>query len=309
MKKKHFNILFILLFFGLTIRFYPYFESKVINSDLYGRMIEEKEVNTVFSPSNNNKDCPIVKFIIHKYLPEENAVEASITTTYYSNIIFDITNAKVARIKVLVSDGFNNTPLGIHRELEILDSTDRKKYGFTYTGNESERFVFPVSPSVNGYPFDELTLLPMPYLFINNNHVKEFKFVVQKRLSGRIIEYSKQDNRIISLVRTSSETYLVLISSIIFILITLLLTYAILKAKYGLTTTEEIVAVAGYLLATSEFREVLGFSRINGICALEILVILVPLILITVAIGISVIKGQSTHRKNPKFRSRRFRDN
>ena len=85
---------------------------------------------------------------------------------------------------------------------------------------------------------------------------------------------------------------LVYISSAIFLILTFIITYSLIRRKKRLNSVEELIMVAGYLLAIAGFREILGISRQFGTSSLEIIVILVPLIVLTIGIGYSYFKGR-----------------
>lgn len=99
------------------------------------------------------------------------------------------------------------------------------------------------------------------------------------------------------LTRTSTEKYLIMLSSLIFLLLTLNITYGLARTKKGLNAVEELIAVAGYILATEGFKEILGISRNNRTNALEIFVILIPLLSIFSGLIYSLYKAERTSSK------------
>jgi hypothetical protein len=81
---------------------------------------------------------------------------------------------------------------------------------------------------------------------------------------------------------------------LIFLLLTGTLTYGIVTSQKGLNTVEELIAVAGYIIATAGFKEILGMNRDNGTSALEILVILIPLLSVSAGLLYSVYRSKRT---------------
>jgi len=153
---------------------------------------------------------------------------------------------------------------------------------------ESKRFNIPCTHSLNGFPFDEIWLYPYFKIKINNVSY-EGKFITQKRIPGRIISYSKENDFFI-LKRTFSEIWLVLITSIIFFILSVFVTIILSKNRKKLMSFEGTFTVAGYLIAMASFRDLLGISRHNGISFLEIVVILVPIIIFFIAILIGYLR-------------------
>lgn len=265
----------------------------VFNSDLYGRLIETTELKQN-NGYKSNEELPTVTLILHKYLNDENAIEASIVISTYRLSILDNSHSRRSII-CNFTDGYNYDPNGLINQLVLLDSAKRETFGNGYYGIQSNRFLIPVAPSLNGFPLDDLSILPMLTLYIDSAY-SNFNFNIQKRIPGRLILKNEKEVEIV-LTRTPTEKYFVLISSAIFLLLTFLLTYSLIKDPKGLNTIEELIAVAGYLIAIAGFRELIGISRINGSGTLEIVVILFPLLCIFGGIIYSFFKNKK--RKYP----------
>jgi hypothetical protein len=263
----------------------------VANADLYGRLIETISVNSGISKNEVNKDLPLVTLILHKYLIEENAVDASIVLSYPKVSMFE--NLKTNKIKIVItfSDGYFNDPSGLIKIFSFTDSINNNSYGYTNIGFESGRFQIPVFPSIDGFPFDDIQLMPVIFINMNGNYSR-FNLEIQKRISGKILKIQEGKNSYSSIImtRTSTEKTLVILSSIIFILLTFILTYRLFTIPNGLNKLEELITVAGFILAIASFREILGISRNSGTSALEIFVILVPILSIFIGLTYSFFK-------------------
>ncbi|WP_055437643.1 hypothetical protein [Lacinutrix algicola] len=159
------------------------------------------------------------------------------------------------------------------------------------SGFESNTFTIPVAPTINGFPFDDFQIRHNISLFINNKY-SEFNLKVQKRIPGRLLTFEKGNKRNIILTRSTTEKATIVISSIIFLFLTSLLLYGFIKTPNGFNTVEELISIAGYLIAIAGFREIIGVSRINGTGTLEIIVILIPLILLFIGMIYSFNKGR-----------------
>jgi hypothetical protein len=264
----------------------------VLNSDLYGRLIETKKIKLFNSEKEGVNYVPKITLILHKYIEEENSIEASLILNYDNQKVFDEFKTDTLEFRVNVVDGYNYSQLD--NTFNFKDSIKRNTYGNFYSGFTTDRFLIPVAPSLSGFPYDDIKIRPMINLFINGWY-NPINFEIQKRIPGRILSFSEKDKEIVSLTRTSTEKYFVMISSIIFLLLTVILTYRIITST-GLNTIEELIAVAGYVLATAGFKEMVGINRSNGTSALEIAVILIPLLLLFSGLVYSLYKAKRNNK-------------
>lgn len=288
--KKYSKIIIKTLFFItlpliLTFLVVPFLEIELTNGDLYGRMIKTKNANHLGMPKEYNSNYPTLRLTLHKILIEENAIEASLMV-YGDKDLFE------EEFHADLRDGFINNPFGLQNEISSKDSMMFFNIGVSSKAFQSERFFIPITHSVRGFPNDVILLRPI-VSYYNDWITYDINFEVQKAISGRNLNIKIRDgnNVLLELSRTRIEKYFVLICSAIFILISILVGYGILTSKKGLSKLEELLTVAGYLIAIAGFRELIGLSRTTGISALEIIVIGVPLLLIFSAVMISFIKG------------------
>lgn len=292
MKGLKYVIIYVVL---LTLIFFLMIVSvNVLNSDLYGRLIETQPFHLNNSEKEQTKSLPNITLILHRYVGEENSIEASLAINYNKQIIFDHFITDDLQLMIRLHDGYGYIPTGLNYSFYFTDSIKRNTFGYIYSGFETNRFLIPIAPSLNGFPYDDIQIRPMIDLYVNGEYSK-LNFAIQKRIPGRILSFNNKDKEIILLTRTSTEKYLVIISSIIFLLLTVLLTYGLITSQKGLNTVEELVTVAGYILATAGFKEILGINRHNGTSALEIFVILIPLISVSIGLIYSVIKAKRTN--------------
>ena len=284
------GLLTTILFIGLMVILV-----NVLNSDFYGRLTETRSFELFNSEKGEVRKLPKITLILHKYVEEENSIEASLVLNYQRSEMFQRFETDTLEFTVQLIDGYSFLPTGLNYLFNFSDDRKRDTYGFFYAGFETDRFIIPITPSMVGFPFDEIKIRPLFYFYINGMY-SELNFEVQKRISGRILSFPnpEKDEGVISLTRTPTEKYLVIISSFIFLLLTAILTYGLIKTKKGLRTVEELVAVAGYILATAGFKELVGFNRNNGTSALEILVILIPLLSVFFGLSYSLYKAKKT---------------
>jgi hypothetical protein len=285
------NLKFILAVLCVVFIFYAitYLAITVLNSDLYGRLTETITSSGAFS--NGDPDHrPVVRLVLHKLLNDENAVEASlIIYTEDTQTIESIRQGKISFTATL-RDGWLNNPFALKRYIILDKSTIIPEVGSYPLAAESDRFILPSSPSMNGYPFDNVEVKPMIGFYINDQPSLNYRFEIQKALPGRIMKLADKTQTIIALTRTPTEKALVIITSIIFVVITSLIVYNIFSTRMKLSTVEELLSFAGYLIATAGFRDILGLSREAGTSFLEIVVIGIPLLALSTGITVSYFR-------------------
>lgn len=290
MKKK--EILFIIIVLG-TVLGLMYVFVNIMNADLSGRLIESISLN---NESDYNRPIGIT-LVLHRYASEENSIEVSGVINYNNTSIFQYFESDTINLMVTFGERFSYFPSGLTKTFYFTDFKSRETHGYTNSGFETDRFFIPVAPSINFFPFDDLRIKPNINLRVNDSY-SPFHLKVQKRIPGRTISESSEDKMTITLTRTLTEKYLVVISSIVFFLLNIILTSRIIKTKKGLNTVEGLIAVAGYILASASFKDLLGINRNSGTSTLEILVILVPLLLIFFGLIYSLFKNNESRLLN-----------
>ena len=284
------KVIVLLVLMSVIIFSFNPIASYVINSDLSGRLIEKKSFQ-IYNSSNHISDIlPTISLILHKYINEENAIESSISVNYDHYEAFENRSNDSLYLNLIYRDGLSYELSGILHNFTFSDFKNVKKYGFRYSGFKSDRFYIPTTHSLSSFPSDVLMVRPFIDLYINGQFT-EFNFEVQKRIPGRILSSEAQPiEGVIALNRTEGEIYYIYISSIIFLLMTLTIAFTILSNKNGFSTNEELIAFASYIIAIEGFRDILGLSRLNGVCTLELLIILIPLITLCVVLIHSAYK-------------------
>ncbi|WP_348705688.1 hypothetical protein [Tenacibaculum sp. 190524A02b] len=260
-----------------------------IGDDFYGRLIQTKSIN------KTKKERPNCTLILKKILEDESAIEASIVLNYEKALIFEKYESTEIDFDIVISDRYNFNPSGLTYKYRINDNINKQTFGYTNSGFETDNFKIPFAPSAYGYPYDEFKFSTNISLFANGI-TTNFNYYIQDRIPGRIINTEKKQT--VNLSRTKTEKTLVLVSSIIFILMSIILTYKLVTKPKGLKTIEELIMVASYIIAIAGFREILGLSRYFGTGFLEITVIFIPLISLTIGLIYSYFKGKTKTTAN-----------
>jgi hypothetical protein len=263
--------------------------ASLVNADLLARNSQEK---LLFA----DKDGPVladVRVVIHKLLADENAVEVSF-------VVSALRTDLPASLRY--SDGcltllFGERSLPDRPTRKMLVSCRETASGFEASNvvlTESERINLHAFPSVAGYPFDKWTFLPRAQLYISPGEFARAQYRVQRDIPGKLLAISGDKyNWEISLERPPLEKILVLACGLAFVSLTTLVTLR-LFASDALTGLQEVIAVAGYLVAAAGFRDLLGVSRAYGVSAFEIMVVGTPIVALSLGIATSMLRGNRT---------------
>lgn len=229
---------------------------------------------------------PVVNLIIHEILPEEGAVEASVSLTFPATT--PPRQPDKAECFILV--------VGDRSPEQVMMP---KKHSFPCTadpaigipGGQTDRFKLPAYQSVQLFPFDTIVIWPYLNLISLQNDFAEPKYVITKFPPGRTISL-KGDwlNWDIYFERSNNEKISILVSAFLFVSLTILLSWRIIMADSRLSAVQDLVAIASYMIAAVGFRELIGLDRTSGTSAFEIGVFILPLVLLTSGIFFSHIR-------------------
>ncbi len=259
----------------------------ILNSDFYGRMSKVEPLRSVPQPSENS---PLVRLVVHRLLPEENKAEVSVVIVLDRDVAVSSLTLNGSCLTVAVGD---RTLLGIPtiQKLKLdcrADNNGRYFSGQVYA--ETPRFHLRTFASVDGYPFDHLTILPTMVVYDTDGLQVAAKYEVERAVAGRNMQISDRGGWDIRFVRVPLESLFVVASALVFLFLTILVGAKLFSAGVQLSGLQEVVAVAGYIIAASGFRDVLGLSRFGGISALEVVTFGLPLFLLSLAIVVSAAR-------------------
>jgi hypothetical protein len=223
---------------------------------------------------------PIIQLILHRLVPEENAVEASLAIQWYYG---DLTPAYAKREKCMtvVLDDRTKSGTGpvITQSLDCKQvnySTSAASSAYQTLYAESNKFHLHIFGSVNAFPFDELYLLVSFTVLMNPTSITRdypIAYVLDREFPGRTaylrVAYPNVE---VGLKRSFDEKAFVLGSTAVFMLLTLIVSIKLCAKDARLTGLQEVFAVAGYLVAVNSFRDLTGMSRTTGRSALEVAV-------------------------------------
>ena len=101
------GLLTIILFFGLMVILI-----NVLNSDFYGRLTETRSFELYNSEKGEVRKLPKITLILHKYIEEENSIEASLVLNYQKSEMFQRFKADSLEFVVQLIDGYSYSPTG-----------------------------------------------------------------------------------------------------------------------------------------------------------------------------------------------------
>lgn len=267
---------------------------RVRTDDLYGRLTQVEAIPGRSAPVPSSG--PTVRIVIHRILPDENAVEASVVLSVDSD---DPLGAAIARGEVTLAAEVHDGQAVDHFALIHRVRLDASQAipGMAAVAASSERFLLPALPSLSGYPFDDLRIRPMIIVRENPGGWLRHHTEVEKAVPGRLLLAEEVGGApVIMLTRSTTEKVAVTVGALLFIAISLRVAYALFATP--LSSIGDLIAVAGFLLATAGVRDLLGISRATGIGSLEVLVVGLPLLFLTLALGASTLAGRRSIRPN-----------
>lgn len=267
-----------------------------LNADYYAREAETVTLN----PGNANTSSAQkiqVRLVLHRLLPEENEVEASIAVEgNRSNLPASLRNVDNCLLLV-----FGDRLREAGGQMALPVSCQAPTYpGYVTSGFNSEtaRFALPAYPSVSSYPFDDWKVLPWVKLLATDGSTVDVQYDAVKALSGKRLRISgDKDNWELSLRRPSLEVALVITCGGIFFVLALLIAAKLFSRAVVLSGLQEILAVAGYIVAAAGLRDLLGVSRVGGVSAWEVLVIGVPIAVLAIGVAVSTLRGARQPRR------------
>jgi hypothetical protein len=223
----------------------------------------------------------LVRLILHRFLPDENAVEASVALEWrYDNLSSAYKNQEKC-VTALIGDGTRPGVPFIRTVAldctQVAVSTNGSAFISEGLYAESARFQLNTYGSANAFPFDEIYIHPWMTTLMNPRSDDAPNIVASYELDRQLVGLaayvrSKEPNIEIGLQRTTVEKTFVLGSTFVFVLLTLIVTIKLCSKDTKLTGLQEVLAVAGYLVAIDSFRNLTGMSHTNGRSALEVVV-------------------------------------
>lgn len=267
------------------------------NADLAGRstMTERVAGWPMHYPHESDQIRQVINvtLVIHRLVEGENVAEASVIFTF--NGVWASRESGLEKnkgYKLVVMDGSPLRAGSVLQRMEIPTSDD---YQLT---QESPVFLVPTLSSVGGFPFDSEEMYTEISVSASSGDPPDFYLDVEKDFPGRTLSVDLPRNGTphIVLSRSPLTKILVVTSAIIFIGICALAAFWLVIDKTSLSGIEAVFAVAGFLIASGEFRGALSAQEAGDANAFQIGAWLVPLLLLSVVFSVATFRERLRNR-------------
>jgi len=272
--------------------FLVYVWTEAQNDDLHSRLTRTLPVDKLRSDEAATKDDPLLRFVINRLTPEENAAEISLL------LILDTSSplgaelrSRGGKLTAQAEDGSSAELYGARVETEGL-SAGNFISGYTDAITRSPRSSFPTFTSVGAFPFDKISLRAMFRLVDQNNRWMPHRIDVQKAFPGRQMSVRWEGGGVVvELARSNLEIFYVLGVSVVFLIATVTVFFGSILCKNSSTGLDGMLSVAGLLVAAAGYREILGVAKLPSTSMLEIVVLGIPILLLAISLLLSIFRS------------------
>jgi hypothetical protein len=259
--------------------------ASVLNQDFHTR---SPQVITLRAEEGAERSDLKVRVVVHRLLVEENAVEVSLVVeARYGSLPKEVKD-ETPCLTLVYADGFE--PDTVSKTLDITCrrfEVPGKSIGEVMSA-ETPRFMLSAAPSVGAYPFDDWEFIPVVSLLARANWPAAAVYSVERRVPGKELRVTGDaSNWQIHLRRPFAERALVLAVGIAFLALTLLIASKLFARDGSSSGTQDLLALAGFVVAIASLRDMLGVSRATGVSTWEIVVIGIPMIALCVGMSYS----------------------
>jgi hypothetical protein len=261
--------------------------TSVLNEDFH---IRSPQSITLRDEKESDRSYIKVKMLVHRLLVDENAVEVSLLVqARYDGLPEEVRN-ETPCLTLMYADGSepDSAP-------KTLDITCKK---FEVPGKviseaisaETPRFNLSAFPSVGAYPFDDWEFFPEVSLLARANWSAPAVYSVERRVPGKELRVTGDHyNWRIHLQRPFPERAMVLTVGIAFLALSLLISWRLFSREVRLSGMQELLALAGFVVAIASLRDLLGVSRTTGVSTWEIVVIGIPMTALCIGMTYSAL--------------------
>lgn len=270
--------------------FFIYICTIVLNEEYHSRLTQILRVNKSKVVQTSTEQDPLIRFVINRLSPEENAADVTLLLILNTNTpLGTILKSKADGLKAQAEDGSSGPPTLLETE-ELTAAKFRPGYANAIT--HSPRSSFPTFTSIDAFPFDKVSLRPMFKLAHADRSWLSHKIEVQKAFPGRQMSVRwDRGGVIIEFARSNLEIVYVLVVSIVFLIAAASVFVGSMLRKSSATGLESMLSIAGLLVAAAGYREILGVAKLPSTSVLEILVLGIPILLLAGSLLLSVFRA------------------
>jgi len=264
---------------------------QLLNWDIGGRSSEMREAPPLSESHHPSDSAPMLVLTIHRILYDENAVEMSADLRLSDSLIDDLRKRNISYLTAEVRDASGLGDVYLANTVRVDVASLRP--GVSATSAQSQRFQVPFVPSIATFPFDRTIVTVIPEVYDSEDSLIDNKTEVLSMIPGRRMTFpASYGNLQIDLSRSPLQDIFVVLSATVFFLLSIAIVIVILSSRDRLSGAEGIVAVAGFVLASSGFRDLLEVPKWTGTSFLEIVTFGIPFSLLTLAVLISLARSR-----------------
>lgn len=257
------------------------------NAEYHGRSAQFIDV------SNGETDGgATATLVLHRIVTDENAIEASVLVRIPSEFAEKHKDENAPCFQVYVGDRSNPDEQVFRSEIFPI-YCKKLPFATVFLEDQTPRFMIPATQSVSLFPFDELIVVPDIKVAEQGTY---FDFLatyyrIGKALPGKIVTFTGDKmNWEIHLSRSTNEKIIVQLAATLFVILSLFVSWQLAQPRKEVGT-QDMVAVAGFIIAAAGFRDMLGVTRTIGTSFFELAVFGLPLIILTLSIFVGHVRG------------------
>ncbi len=269
----------------------------VLNADFHDR---SPQSITLRAEKDADKSGVNVKLVVHRLLVEENAVEVSLVVqANYEKLPKSVKDENPC-LTLLYQDGMDSNSASNKfdiacKKIQVPGVADDR------ISAETPLFKLTAWPSVDAYPFDDWEFFPVVELLGHAYVTPPAIYSAVRMIPGKeLTVFGNSYNWRIHLERPFAEKALVLTVGGAFLLLSLLIAWRLFSVDPALSGVQELLTLAGFVVAIAGLRDLLGVSRVAGVSIWEVVVIGFPMTALCLGMAYStLVRMRKTNTKNP----------
>lgn len=226
-----------------------------------------------------------VRLVVHRLLVEENAVEVSLIVQARYDDLPQGLKDETPCLTLVYEDGGETGSLPKTLDVDCKQFVIPGSAVGEAISAETPPFKLTAFPSVASYPFDDWEFFPVVKLLARANLNAPAEYSVERMLPGKELKVEGTAyNWKVYLQRTVAEQVLVLAVGIAFLALSFLISWRMFSRDAALSGMQELLALAGFVVAIAGLRDMLGVTRTTGVSIWEIMVVGFPMMFIFLGI-------------------------
>jgi hypothetical protein len=273
----------------------------LINSDFATRNSSTQTVGVLNSYNGSPAAKVSVLLVVHPPARDDNYCEVQAFLSAEDSFIRGTEKDHTAQqlsLEIRDASGLQPFELTSFVTLGSSDSLSTSHIAYSYAASAGPLIRLPVYSSVVGFPFDVTSLRPDIAVHDLAGTDYPFELRVEKGFPGRLVKTRIDDGGLplIEIERSWLEKGFYCSARAVFILILLTVTLSLFRSESTLTGLQEVLAAAGFLLASAGFRSAIGIPQHEGVTCYEAIVLGLPLLFLATGLAFRAIRSQSMRK-------------